>query len=131
MDQKNGMVKWLLVGFLAGSAIGAVLALLYAPKSGKELRADIRQKTDDLLDDAEGLARAARAKASEMMSDAKRRSDQLISDAQKKATTLMEDADKILTGAKQKTAGIVEEGAKVASAAKAGMDAFKQERKRS
>lgn len=56
MDQKNGVVKGLLIGFLAGSAIGAVLALLYAPKSGKELRADIRQKTDDLLEDAEGYA---------------------------------------------------------------------------
>ena len=131
MDQKNGLVKGLLIGFLAGSAIGAVLALLYAPKSGKELRADIRQKTDDLLEDAEGYARAARAKASEMMTDAKRRSDQLISDAQKKANTLIEDADKILTGTHQKVTGIVEEGAKIAGAAKAGMDAFKQERKRS
>jgi len=125
------MVKGLLVGFLAGSAIGAVLALLYAPKSGKELRADIRQKTDDILDDAEGYARAARAKASEMMGDAKRRSDQLITDAQKKANTLIDDADKLLSGARQKASGVVEEGAKIANAAKAGLDAFNQERKRS
>ena len=34
--------KGLLFGFLAGGVIGAVLALLYAPKSGKELRKDIR-----------------------------------------------------------------------------------------
>ena len=131
MDQKNSMVKGLLVGFLAGSAIGAVLALLYAPKSGKELRADIRQKTDDLLEDAEGYARAARTKASEMMSDARRRSDQLITDTQKKANTLIEDADKLLSGAKQKTSEVIQEGTKIAGAVKAGLDAFTQERKRS
>ena len=38
MTQNNGVLKGLVIGLLAGSAIGAVLALLYAPKSGKELR---------------------------------------------------------------------------------------------
>jgi gas vesicle protein len=131
MDQNNGVVKGLLIGFLAGSAVGAVLALLYAPKSGKELRADIRQKTDDILEDAEGYARAARIKAGQLVSEAKKRSDQLITDAQKKANTLMEDADKLLTGARQKAGGIVEEGAKVTGAVKAGIDAFNKERNRS
>ena len=66
-----------------------------------------------------------------MMGDAKRRSDQLITDAQKKANTLIDDADKLLSGARQKAGGVVEEGAKIANAAKAGLDAFNQERKRS
>lgn len=131
MDQKDNMVKGLLVGFLAGSAIGAVLALLYAPKSGREFRADIKQRTGDLLEDAESYARSARERASEVMSDAKRRSDQLITEAQKKASTLIGDADKLLTGARQKAGGVVEEGVKVTSAVKAGIDAFKEERKRS
>jgi gas vesicle protein len=131
MDQKDNMVKGLLIGFLAGSAIGAVLALLYAPKSGKEFRADIRQKTGDILEDAETYARTARERASEVMGDAKRRSDQLISDAQKKANTLINDADKLLSGARQKAGSVVEEGVKVTNAVKAGVEAFKDERKRS
>lgn len=131
MDQKDNMVKGLLIGFLAGSAIGAVLALLYAPKSGKEFRADIRQRTGDILEDAETYARTARERASEVMSDAKQRSDQLISDAQKKANTLINDADKLLTGARQKAGSVVEEGVKVTNAVKAGVEAFKEERKRS
>ena len=34
----SGLGKGLFVGFIAGGVVGAVLALLYAPKSGSELR---------------------------------------------------------------------------------------------
>ena len=36
------MAKGLMMGFLAGGIVGAVVALLYAPKAGRELRNDIR-----------------------------------------------------------------------------------------
>jgi gas vesicle protein len=125
------MVKGLVIGLLAGSAIGAVLALLYAPKSGKELRADIKERTDDFVEDAEAAMRSARTRASEIVSDAKQRSDQLISDARKKAGTLLDDAERIISGAKQKSGAVAEEGTKLKNAVKAGMDAFKEERERS
>ena len=35
-----------LISFLAGAAVGAVVALLYAPASGEELRAQIREEAD-------------------------------------------------------------------------------------
>ena len=41
MGQGNNFNKGLLVGFFAGGALGATLALLFAPKSGKEFRRDI------------------------------------------------------------------------------------------
>lgn len=40
----------ILVAFLAGAAIGGVIALLTAPHSGKETRAKIRDGADDLRD---------------------------------------------------------------------------------
>ncbi len=43
--------KGLFIGFLLGSAIGGAIALLYAPKSGKRLRNDIRRKTNELIED--------------------------------------------------------------------------------
>jgi len=60
MAQENdGMAKGLIAGFIAGSIVGAAIALLYAPKAGKELRADIKEKASDLMDDAqEYMARA-------------------------------------------------------------------------
>ncbi len=43
----------------AGAAVGAGLSLLLAPKSGKELRGDIRNKAVDLKDKAVGLKDSA------------------------------------------------------------------------
>lgn len=50
-ESKDGMARGLLIGFLAGSALGAVIALLYAPKSGKEMRKDIKDKASDIKDE--------------------------------------------------------------------------------
>lgn len=50
---KNG--SSFLGGLLAGAAIGAVLALLYAPAKGEETRKNIRRKLDDLLAELEKL----------------------------------------------------------------------------
>lgn len=38
-----------LKGLVIGGLIGAVLGVLYAPKSGKETREDIARKTEELL----------------------------------------------------------------------------------
>jgi len=39
----------LVVALLAGGVIGTVAALLYAPRPGKETRAIVADKVDDLL----------------------------------------------------------------------------------
>lgn len=44
MSNEKKSTKSFLLGFLAGGAIGAIVALLYAPKSGKEMREDLREK---------------------------------------------------------------------------------------
>jgi len=38
------------IGLLAGAIIGGVMALLYAPKSGKETRQLIKDKVTDVMD---------------------------------------------------------------------------------
>ena len=43
-NKKSGFGK-----FLAGAAIGAGLGLLFAPKKGSEIRADLKVKIDDLF----------------------------------------------------------------------------------
>lgn len=45
MSDNNGASK--LAFFLAGIGIGAILALLFAPKSGKETREFIAQKAEE------------------------------------------------------------------------------------
>ncbi|HSQ74084.1 MAG TPA: YtxH domain-containing protein, partial [Bacteroidota bacterium] len=116
---------------LAGGAVGAIVALLYAPKSGRELRADLKERADEFREDADEYITAARTKAGELVSDAKKRSDNLISDAKRKADTLLVDAEKVITDARQKSGTVAEETVKMKNAVKAGVDAFKEERRRS
>jgi gas vesicle protein len=49
-------------GFIFGSLIGAVLGILYAPKSGKETREDICKSTEELLEKAKANYDEAREK---------------------------------------------------------------------
>jgi len=101
-DNNDGMARGLIVGFIAGSLVGAVMALLYAPKAGKELRRDIKEKTGELVDMGEEYLAKAKSKASEIMTEAKKKSDSLISDARKQANSLMGDAEQILSNARTK-----------------------------
>ncbi|MBQ9018883.1 MAG: YtxH domain-containing protein [Bacilli bacterium] len=42
-------------GFILGALAGAGLGLLFAPKSGSELRKDLKKKLDELLDQAKNI----------------------------------------------------------------------------
>ncbi|MCX6135989.1 MAG: YtxH domain-containing protein [Ignavibacteriales bacterium] len=127
-DDDNGMTKGLLVGLIAGGVIGAVIALLYAPKPGKELRADIKNKAGELIDDAEEAVAVAKTKAVEIINEGKKRSESLITEAKKRAESLLGDAEKILTDAKER---VETEETRVKSAVKAGAEAWKSEKNRS
>jgi gas vesicle protein len=72
-----------VVGFLIGVAAGSIIALLYAPKSGKELRGDIRNGSSDLL------KRAAQ------------RRDEIISKAKAVANTINEKGEQIIITTKK------------------------------
>jgi gas vesicle protein len=60
-----------LVSFVAGAAMGAGLALLYAPKSGRELRDDIADLTDDAVDRIKEYARDAQEKIKSAVEEGK------------------------------------------------------------
>lgn len=51
-----------VVSFLAGAAIGSGLALLFAPKTGREVREQIKDLTDDAVDKIRDYARDAQEK---------------------------------------------------------------------
>jgi gas vesicle protein len=134
MSRENGLSKGLLVGFLAGGAIGAIVALLYAPKSGKEFRQDIKSKADDYLDEADKYLTEAKDKARTLINEGKKKSEKLIYDAKVKSDELLQDAEKVFNDAKSKTSNIVNEGKQVIgseserikTAFKAGVDAYKE-----
>src|SRR5690606_7349801 len=105
MSDNNGG-KNLLIGFLAGGAIGALLGLLFAPKSGRELREDIKNKSDEYLNEADRYITDARLKAKDLINEGKRKSEKLIADAKAKSEELLKDAEKIFNDAKLKASEI-------------------------
>lgn len=60
-----------LVSFIAGTAIGAGLALLYAPKNGREMREQIMDLTEDAVDKIKEYAKEAQEKIKTAVEDSK------------------------------------------------------------
>ena len=66
-----------LVGFIVGGLTGAVVSLLFAPQSGEETRALIKDKSIELRDKASVTAEQALAKAEAAAAEARARADEL------------------------------------------------------
>ena len=137
MSSENNGGNGFLIGLIAGSALGAIVGLLYAPKSGKELRDDIRSKSNEYLDDADKYIEDAKVKAKDLINDGKKKSEELIADAKSKSDELLKEAQKVFDEAKSKTSKTVSdkkenlgaEGTRLKSAVKAGVEAYKETKK--
>ena len=97
-----------LVGFIVGGLSGAVVALLFAPQSGEETRALIKDKSIELRDKAqqtaeEALARAeataqeARARADELAHQLKERGQEVYADVRERGKNAVEAARSKMT----------------------------------
>ncbi len=70
-DEKGINTGTVLVSFVAGAAIGAGLALLYAPKSGSELRESLADFTEDAVDKIKEYTKEAQDKIKTALEDGK------------------------------------------------------------
>ncbi len=61
-DDRGTSLAAVVVSFLAGAAIGSGLALLFAPKTGREVREQIKDLTEDAVDRIKDYARDAQEK---------------------------------------------------------------------
>lgn len=137
MSNDNNGGNSFLIGLIAGGALGAIIGLLYAPKSGKELRDEIKAKSSEYLDDADKYLNDAKVKAKDLINEGKKKSEELIVDAKSKSEVLLKEAQKIFDEAKIKTSKTVSEkkenleaeGTRLKSAVKAGVEAYKETKK--
>jgi gas vesicle protein len=70
-----------LVGFVVGGLTGAVVALLFAPQSGDETRALIKDKSIELRDKAQVTGEEALARAEALAAEARQRAEELTKEA--------------------------------------------------
>jgi gas vesicle protein len=78
-QENNGSNTSLLLAFIAGAAVGALVVALTTPKSGKEVREDLkslgkraRSKLGDVTDDAGEIWEEAKERTAQAAADLKR-----------------------------------------------------------
>jgi gas vesicle protein len=81
-----------LVGFIVGGLACAVVSLLFAPQSGEETRALIREKSIELRDYASQSAEEALARAEAAASEARVRAEELAKVARVRAEEVAKEA---------------------------------------
>ena len=102
MSKKSSIVK-----FAAGAAIGAGVALLFAPQEGAKTRADLKKKIDELIKKAKDVD------IQKMAEDLKKEladldKEKVKSIAKSKAKALSKKADELVKLAKRKAEPAVE-----------------------
>ncbi|OHD68544.1 MAG: hypothetical protein A2W19_12180 [Spirochaetes bacterium RBG_16_49_21] len=73
-DSNNGFKTFM--SFITGAAIGAIFGVLFAPKSGKEMREELREFAEKLAEEAKKEYGEASSKAKDLGSRAKRLADE-------------------------------------------------------
>jgi len=122
MKNNDSKTKTFLLGALIGGTIGAVTALLFAPKSGRELRRDIVDTTTEMYDKTTDLLNESKQKFENLKDAAKRQADSLLH----KASEFYEDVNgQIATS----TESIQQRFESLKDAAKTGAEVFKTELK--
>ncbi|HEY5839840.1 MAG TPA: YtxH domain-containing protein, partial [Pyrinomonadaceae bacterium] len=81
-----------LTYFLVGAGIGAVMALLFAPKSGEELRSDIADATRKGIDKSKEAAQQLGTKATELYGTARETAGEYYEATRERATDLYDTA---------------------------------------
>lgn len=71
MSNERGCTGGMIMAFLAGGLIGAGLALLYAPYSGREAREKLSGLAGDLKNQAEGWTTDLKSKVSSFIEEEK------------------------------------------------------------
>jgi gas vesicle protein len=122
-DRSVDFVKGLFIGGL----IGAVLGILYAPKSGKETREDIARKTEDLMARAREEYELALEKSKKAYEAAVKRLKEAEMSAKEKVEKVESKVEELTERGKET---LLDGKGRLKRAIDAGVEAFKEEKEK-
>jgi len=91
-----------VLGILAGAAVGALIGILYAPDKGSNTRKKIYRKGEDVVGDLQEKAH----KLSEKASDLAQKASRLVDKVNESVTNVKREAHDVVENAKSKFAGM-------------------------
>ena len=92
MGNDNDNISTRLTYLLIGGGIGAVIALLFAPKSGQELRGDLADATRKGIDKSREAAQQVGERAGEYYESTRERAGELYNQAATRASEVYTQA---------------------------------------
>lgn len=102
-NNDNGLCAGtVLLSFLAGAAVGAGVALLIAPKTGREIREKISGLTEDAVDKIKGYVSEAQDKLMSTLEDGK----EVIKEKKSILSTALEAGKEAMEREKEKYRGV-------------------------
>ncbi len=94
-----------LTGVLIGGILGALAGLLFAPKPGKELRSELKERGGEIFNEAKEVYSESSAKARAIIDDAKQRAAELKREADRQLSEARQKAREILASGEKKSEG--------------------------
>ncbi len=96
-ESSDNEIGSFLTGFIIGGLVGAAVALIMAPQSGEETRAQIRQRSIEIRDQASTYGEDTRRRAEEAAAGARNRAEKLAAEARAKSEELAERGKGMVT----------------------------------
>jgi gas vesicle protein len=130
-DREESSANTKLTYLLIGGGIGAIIALLFAPKSGQELREDIADVTKKGIEKGKESAAQIQERAGEYYEVTRERAGELYSTAQERAGELYHSAQEKAEHIAEMAKSTAERSTNPFSAAiEAGKKAYTEEKRR-
>jgi gas vesicle protein len=98
------------MGFLFGSVVGVLAGIFFAPKSGKELRSELKKKGSEAVEEWEELYTESKTKAKAILDDAKQRAEELRKEADRQLAEARKRVKEIIAREKESKTGEAGEG---------------------
>jgi gas vesicle protein len=131
MGNDNDNISTRLTYLLIGGGIGAVIALLFAPKSGQELRGDLADATRKGIDKSREAAQQFGERAGEYYEQTRGRAGELYTQAATKASDIYSQAsEKVGEVAQTARDSAARQTSTVAAAIDAGKKAYQEEKRK-
>ena len=131
MGNDNDNLSTRLTYLLIGGGIGAVIALLFAPKSGQELRGDLADATRKGIDKSREAAQQVGERAGEYYESTRERAGELYNQAATRASEVYTQAsEKVGEVAQTARATAARQTSTVAAAIDAGKKAYQEEKRK-